>query len=139
MNKMPLLQPKKMKHRKWFKGRNRGVAQRGAEIAFGSFALKAMGNKWITAKQIEAARVAINRALKRKGKLWIRIFPQKPVTSKGNEVPMGGGKGAVSHYVAPVKMGRILFEVDGVEEVLAREAFRKASAKLPIKTKFVKK
>lgn len=136
---MPTLQPKKMKHRKWFKGRNRGISQRGAEIAFGSFALKAMANKWLTAKQIEAARVAINRALKRKGKLWLRIFPYKPVTSKGNEVPMGGGKGAVSHYVFPIKAGRIMFELDGVEEYLAREAFKKATTKLPIKTKFVKK
>jgi len=136
-----MLQPRKMKHRKWHKGRKRqkGVAQKGTELAFGSFGLKSLGRKWITASQIEAARRAIMRFLKKKGKLWIRIFPQKPITSKGNEVPMGGGKGSVIGYVFPAEPGRILFELDGVEEETAKKAFEKASAKLPIKTKFVKR
>ncbi len=98
-----------------------------------------MGQKWIKASQIEAARRAITRTLKRKGKLWIRIFPAKPITSKGSEVPMGGGKGSVSHYVFPITPGRIIFELDGVEEKLAKDAFRKASDKLPVATKFVKR
>ncbi len=136
---MSTLQPKKMKHRKWHKGRSRRMSTRGTDIAFGSFALKAMGTKWITSNQIEASRRSITRALKRKGKLWIRIFPDKPVTSKGSEVPMGGGKGSVSHYVFPITPGRIIFELAGVEEDLAKEALRKAAAKLPIKTKFIKK
>lgn len=134
-----MLQPKKTKHRKMFKGRSRGVSTKGSRVAFGSFALKSLGTKWITGAQIEAGRRAVTRTLKRKGKLWIRIFPDKPITSKGAEVPMGGGKGSVSHYVFPIKPGRIIFELDGVEEDLAREAFRKAGTKLPIKTKFVKK
>lgn len=134
-----VLQPKKMKHRKWHKGRSKGTASRGTEISFGSFGLKSLGTKWITSSQIEAARRAVTRTLKRKGKLWIRIFPAKPVTSKGSEVPMGGGKGSVSHYVFPITPGRIIFELDGVDEESAAEAFRKASDKLPIKTKFVKK
>ena len=134
-----MLEPRKMKHRKWQKGRSKGRATRGTEIYFGSFGLKSMGTKWISSSQIEAARRAVTRFLKKKGKLWIRIFPVKPVTSKGNEAPMGGGKGAVSHYVFPIKPGRIIFELDGVEEKAAREAFKKASDKLPIKTKFVKK
>ena len=134
-----MLEPRKMKHRKWQKGRSKGTATRGTEICFGSFGLKSMGTKWISSSQIEAARRVVTRFLKKKGKLWIRIFPVKPVTSKGNEVPMGGGKGAVSHYVFPIKPGRIIFELDGVEEEAAREALKKASGKLPIKTKFVKK
>ena len=134
-----MLQPKKMKHRKWQKGRSKGVAQRGTELCFGSFALKSIGRKWISSAQIEAARRVITRTLKKKGKLWIRIFPQKPITSKGSEVPMGGGKGAVDHYVFPIKPGRIIFELDGVEEKLARIAFKKAADKLPIKMKFVKR
>ncbi len=134
-----MLQPKKMKHRKWHKGRSRGTAKKGTEVCFGSFGLKAMGQKWIKASQIEAARRAITRTLKRKGKLWIRIFPAKPITSKGSEVPMGGGKGSVSHYVFPITPGRIIFELDGVEEKLAKDAFRKASDKLPVATKFVKR
>ncbi len=133
------MQPRKMKHRKWHKGRSKGISRRGAEVAFGNFGLKAMGSKWITGEQIEASRRAITRTLKRKGKLWIRIFPTKPVTSKGAETPMGGGKGAVSHYVFPIKPGRIIFELSGVEEDSAKEAFRKAGDKLPIKTKFVKR
>ena len=134
-----MLEPKKMKHRKWRKGRSKGVESRGTEVCFGSFGLKALGTKWITAAQIEAARRVIVRVLKRKAKLWIRIFPYKPVTSKGSEVPMGGGKGSVDHYVFPIRPGRIIFELDGVKEELAREALEKAAAKLPIKTKFVKK
>ena len=134
-----LLQPKKMKHRKMQKGRSRGVERRGATIAFGSFALKSMEEKWIKATQIEAARRAITRTLKRKGELWIRIFPDKPITTKGAETPMGGGKGSVDYYVFPIKPGRIIFELDGVKEDSAREAFRKASDKLPVKTKFIKR
>jgi len=133
------LMPKKVKHRKWFKGRSKGISHQGCELAFGSFGLKSMGTKWITARQLEAARRAIIRYSKKKGKLWIRIFPDKPVTSKGNESPMGGGKGSVSHYVFPIKPGRIIFEVEGIEEEEARDAFRMAADKLPIKTKFVKR
>jgi len=134
-----MLQPRKVKHRKMQKGRSRGVEARGTTLAFGSFGLKSMDTKWITARQIEAARRAIIRYLKKGGKLWIRVFPDKPVTSKGTEVPMGGGKGSVSHYVFPIKPGRIIFELAGVDEETAKEAFKKASAKLPIKTKFVKR
>lgn len=121
------------------KGRSKGIEKRGTLLAFGSFGLKAMERRWIQAKQIEAARRAILRYFKKGGKLWIRIFPQKPVTSKGTEVPMGGGKGNVSYYVFPVKPGRIIFEVEGIDESLARTALRKAADKLPIKTKFIKK
>lgn len=133
-----LTQPRKMKYRKWQRGRSKGKDTRGTEISYGVFGLKSMGTKWITANQLESARKAITRAMKRKGKLWIRVFPHKPVTSKGGEVGMGGGKGAVSHYVFPIKPGRIIFELDGVDEKTAKEAFLKASAKLPIKTKFVR-
>ena len=115
------------------------MAKRGTELHFGSFGLKALGTKWITAAQIEACRKAMARFLKKKGKLWIRIFPYKPITAKGSEVPMGGGKGSVSYYVFPITPGRIIFELDGVEEEVAREAFQKSAEKLPIKTKFVKK
>jgi large subunit ribosomal protein L16 len=135
-----MLYPKKVKHRKWQKGRRRGMVEsRGTQIAFGSFGLQAMGTKWISARQIEAARRAILRHLRKGGKLWIRVFPDKPVTSKGTEVPMGGGKGSVDHYVFPVRPGRIIFEVEGITEGQAREAFGQASAKLPIKTRFVKR
>ena len=134
-----MLQPRKVKHKKMQKGRSKGVETRGTTLAFGRFGLKSMDTKWIAARQIEAARRAIIRYLKKGGKLWIRIFPDKPVTSKGTEVPMGGGKGSVSHYVFPVKPGRIIFELAGVDEETAKEAFKKASAKLPIKTKFVKR
>lgn len=136
---MPLLQPRKMKYRKWQKGRSKGVETRGTELAFGGFGLKAQEARWITSAQIEAARVTIVRTLKKKGEVWIRIFPHKPVTSKGTEVPMGGGKGSVSHYVFPVKPGRIIFEIDGIKEETAREALRKAAGKLPIKTSFIKR
>jgi large subunit ribosomal protein L16 len=135
-----MLYPKKVKHRKWMKGRQRAkVETRGTELAFGSFGLKAFEEKWLTARQIEAARRAVIRYLRKGGKFWIRIFPDKPVTVKGTEVPMGGGKGQVSHYVYPIKPGRIIFELEGIEEEMAREAFRKAGQKLPIKTKFIKK
>ena len=136
---MGLLIPKKVKHRKWFRGVSKGVENRATELNFGSFGLKSMGTKWVTARQLEASRRAIIRYLKKGGKLWIRVFPDKPVTFKGNEVPMGGGKGGVDHYVFAVRPGRIIFELDGVKEEIAREAFRKATAKLPIKTKFIKK
>ena len=134
-----MLYPKKVKHRKWQKGRSRGNETRGTEMTFGSFGLKALEPKWITARQIEATRRTILRFLKKGGKLWIRIFPDKPVTQKGVEIPMGGGKGGVHHYVFPVKPGRVLFELEGIKEEIAREAFRKASDKLPIKTKFIKR
>ncbi len=132
-----MLAPKKVKHRKWHKGRSKGVETRGTQVAFGFYGLKGLEAKWITARQIEASRRAIIRYLKKGGKLWIRIFPYKPVTSKGTEVPMGGGKGSVDRYVAAIKPGRIMFELEGVSEDQAREAFKKASAKLPIKTRFI--
>ncbi len=119
------------------RGKMKGNASRGTEITFGSYGLKTLEAHWITSRQIEAARKAVIRYLKKGGKFWIRIFPDKPVTSKGSEVPMGGGKGAVSHYVAPVKPGRILFELEGIDEEKARDAFSKASDKLPVKTKFI--
>ena len=131
--------PTKVKHRKWHKGRSRGVETRGTELVFGTFGLKAMGTKWITSRQIEAARRAIIRYLKKGGKLWVRIFPDKPITKKGTEVPMGGGKGSVDHYVFPIKPGRIMFELEGIKEESAKEALKKAGDKLPIKTKFVKR
>ena len=134
-----MLQPKKVKHRKWQKGRIKGREVRGTVLAFGSFGLKSLGTARITARQIEAARRALTRHIQRKGKVWIRIFPDKPVSKKGIEVPMGGGKGSVDHYAVPVKPGRILFEMDGIEESLAKEALRLAAHKLPIKTKFVKR
>ncbi len=136
-----MLYPKKVKHRKWHKGRrrNKGLATRGLELAFGSFGLKSMETEWISARQIEAARRAIIRYLKKGGKLWTRVFPDKPITQKGTEVPMGGGKGGVDHYAVAVKPGRILFELEGVTEEVAKEAFRKASDKISVKAKFVKR
>lgn len=136
-----MLSPRKVKHRKWHKGRRRGKGfeTRGLELTFGSFGLKALESKWITARQIEAARRAIIRYLRKGGKLWIRVFPDKPVTRKGTEVPMGGGKGSVDHYVVSIKPGRILFELEGIKEEIAREAFERAITKLPIKTKFIKR
>jgi len=136
---MAILMPKKVKHRKWRKGISKGIETRATQLAFGSFGLKSLETRWITSRQIEAARRAIIRYLKKGGKLWIRIFPQKPVTKKGIEVPMGGGKGAVSHYVFPIKPGRIIFELEGIKEEVAREALKKATAKLPVKTKFIKR
>jgi len=132
-----MLIPKKVKHRKHHRGHNKGFATSGANIAFGSFALKAIEGRFVTARQIEAARRAMTRYVQRGGKIWIRVFPDKPVTMHGNESPMGGGKGAVDHFVAVVKRGRILFEMDGVTEAQAREAMRLAAHKLPVKTKFL--
>ena len=132
-----MLQPKRRKHRKAHKGRNRGVAQRGAQISFGSFGIKALEAGWITSRQIEASRIAVTRYMKREGKVWIRIFPDKPVTSKPAEVRMGKGKGALSHWVAVVKPGMVLFEAEGVALETAKEAMRLAAQKLPIKCKFV--
>ncbi len=132
-----MLSPNKTKHRKTFRRQSQGVATAGTTISFGKYGLKATTAKWVTARQIEAARRAMTRSFKRGGKVWIRIFPDQPVTSKSAEVPMGGGKGAVDHYIADVKAGAILFEVDGVSEEAAREALRLAGHKLPVKTKFV--
>lgn len=129
--------PKRVKYRKQQRGRRRGKAYRGSEISFGEFGVKALEPAWLTNKQIEAARVAVTRHIKRGGKVWIRIFPDKPVTVKPAETRMGKGKGAPDHWVAVVKPGRILFELEGVTQQLAREALNLASAKLPIKTKFV--
>lgn len=131
--------PKKVKHRKQHKGRNRGKAQRGSSISFGSFALKSLENSWVTSRQIEAARRAMTRYIQRGGKIWIRIFPDKPITRKPAEVPMGSGKGSLDHFAAVVKTGKIIFEMDGVEERVAREAMERASHKLPVKTKFISK
>ena len=136
---MAILMPRKVKHRKTFKGRSKGVETRGTRLNFGDFGLKSLETHWITSRQIEAARRAAIRYFKKKGKLWIRIFPDKPVTRKGIEVRMGGGKGSVDHYAFPIKPGRIIFEIEGVNEEIAREAMRKATDKLPIKTKFVKR
>ena len=132
-----MLMPKRVKYRKQQRGRMKGMAKRGYRVVFGSYALKALEPAWITARQIEAARVAITRHVKRGGRLWIRIFPDKPVTKKPLETRMGKGKGAPEYWVAVVKPGRIIFELDGVPEDVAREAMRLASHKLPIKTKFV--
>ncbi len=131
------MMPKRTKYRKQHRGRRKGMATAGHYLAFGEYGLKAMEAAWITANQIEAARMAITRYLKKGGKLWIRIFPDKPVTKKPAETRMGKGKGNVDHWVAVVKPGRILFELAGVPEEAAREAFRLASFKLPIKTRFV--
>ncbi len=132
-----MLIPKKVKHRKHHRGNNKGKATSGNFIAFGSFALKAMEGSFVTARQIEAARRAMTRSVQRGGKIWIRMFPDKPMTDHGNESVMGSGKGAVSHFVAVIKKGRILFEMDGVSEPAAREAMRLAAHKLPVKTKFL--
>jgi large subunit ribosomal protein L16 len=132
-----MLQPKRTKHRKQQKGRMKGNAKRGATIAFGSFGLKALDSCWLTDRQIEAARQAMTRHMKREGNVWIRVFPDKPVTRKPAEVRMGKGKGAPDHWAAVVKPGRLLFEADGVPETVAKEAMELAAQKLPIKTKFV--
>ncbi len=132
-----MLQPKKVKHRKWHKGRTKGVETRGTELAFGSFGIKSLEARWITSRQIEAARRAMTNYIQRGGKIWIRIFPDKPVTKKPPEVTLGGGKGAVDHYVAAIKPGRILFEIDGVSDEMANEALRLAGHKLPVKTKII--
>ena len=136
-----MLTPKRVKHRKWHKGKRRfsGIETRGTDLVFGTYGLKSEGRAWLTARQIEAARRAITRFIARGGKVWIRVFPDKPITKKGAETPMGAGKGGVDHYVAPVKPGRIIFEMDGVTEGVAKEALRLASYKLPVKTKFITK
>ena len=132
-----MLQPKRTKHRKVFKGRMKGDSQRGAILAFGSYGIKTLESHWITARQIEAARIAATRYMKREGQLWIRIFPDKPITKKPLEVRMGKGKGSVEYYAAVVNPGRMLFEMDGVPFEVAKEALRLAAQKLPVKTKFI--
>jgi len=134
-----MLSPKRVKHRKVQKGRMRGTAYRGSDLAFGDFGLQAIGCGRVTARQIEAARIAMTRHIKRGGKVWIRVFPDKPITKKPLEVRMGSGKGAVELWVAVVKPGRILYELDGVEEEVAREALRLAAHKLAIQTRIVKR
>ncbi len=134
-----MLMPKKTKYRKQMKNPQYGNESRGTEIAFGRYALKALGSGWLTSRQIEAARRAMTRHVKRGGKIWIRVFPDKPITAKPNEVGMGKGKGALDHYVAVIKPGRVLFEMDGVEEDVARGALRLAAYKLPMKTKIIEK
>ena len=132
-----MLQPKRTKFRKQFKGRNRGLAQRGNQVSFGDFGLKAVGRGRLTARQIESARRAMTHEIKRGGKIWVRVFPDKPITKKPLEVRMGKGKGNVEYWVAQVQPGAVLYEMAGVDEVLAREAFRLAASKLPIATTFV--
>ncbi|HCP41179.1 MAG TPA: 50S ribosomal protein L16 [Cryomorphaceae bacterium] len=132
-----MLQPKRTKHRKVFKGRMKGNAQRGAQLTYGSYGLKSLDSKWVTARQIEAARIAATRYMKREGQMWIRIFPDKPITKKPLEVRMGKGKGGVEYYAAVVKPGRIMFEMDGIPLEVAQEALRLAAQKLPVRTKFV--
>jgi len=134
-----MLQPKRLKYRKMMKGRNRGLAQRGSKVSFGEFALKATDRGRITARQIEAARRTMTRHVKRGGKIWIRVFPDKPITTKPLEVRMGKGKGSVEYWVAQIQPGKVLFEMSGVPEELAAEAFALAAAKLPVKTTFVKR
>jgi large subunit ribosomal protein L16 len=135
-----MLMPRKVKHRKWHKGRGRErgtKASKTNQVSFGSFGLKAVTSSWVTARQIESARRAMTRYIKKGGKVWIRIFPDKPVTDKGGTVGMGKGKGPVDHYVAVIKPGTVMFEMDGVEEEKAKEAMRLAGHKLPVKTRFV--
>ena len=134
-----MLQPKRTKFRKQFKGRNRGLASTGSKVSFGEFGLKAIERGMITARQIEAARRAMTRHIKRGGKIWIRVFPDKPITKKPLEVRMGKGKGSVEYWVALIKPGQMLFEMQGVDEVVAREAFELAAAKLPVKTTVIKR
>jgi large subunit ribosomal protein L16 len=132
-----MMQPKRTKYRKQFKGRNTGLATRGADVSFGEFGLKTVQEGQITARQLEAARRAMSRHMKRGGKVWIRIFPDKPITGKPLEVRMGSGKGNVEYWVALVQPGKVMFEIEGVPENLAREALKLAAAKLPVKTTFV--
>tara|TARA_R110000787_G_scaffold73495_1_gene163846 strand:+ start:4356 stop:4769 length:414 start_codon:yes stop_codon:yes gene_type:complete len=134
-----MLQPKRTKYRKQQKGRNRGLALRGSKVSFGEYGLKALGRGRLTARQIEAARRAMTRHVKRGGKIWIRVFPDKPVTQKPLEVRMGKGKGNVEYWVALIRPGKVLYEMEGVSEEIAREAFALAAAKLPLKTTFVKR
>ncbi len=136
-----MLLPKKVKHRKWQKGRslNKKTESRGIFLDFGNYGLQSLESAWINSRQIEAARKAIANFTKRGGKMWIRVFPDKPITKRPPEVTMGGGKGAVDHYVFPVKPGRILFEVDGIDGTIAKEALRRAGHKLPVKTRIIEK
>ena len=134
-----MLEPKKIKYRRHHRGNRRGMATRGTHVSFGNYGLKAIEAGWITARQIEASRIVISRIVRKVGKMWIRIFPDKPITAKPAETRMGKGKGSLEYWVANVKPGRILFEIDGVDRQLAEEAFRNASHKLPIKTKIVER
>ena len=134
-----MLQPKKTKFRKMQKGKMKGNAQRGHRLAFGTYGIKTLEEHWITARQIEAARIAVTRHMKRQGQVWIRIFPAKPITKKPAEVRMGKGKGAPEYWAAPVNPGRMLFEIDGVDFETAKESLRLAAQKLPVKTKFIVK
>ena len=132
-----MLQPERTKYRKQQKGRNRGLAHKGSTVSFGSFGLKSLDAAFLTNRQIESARIAMTRHMKREGSVWIRIFPDKPITSKPQEVRMGKGKGPLDHYVAVIKPGRIMFEIDGVSQEVAKEALRLAAQKLPVLTKVV--
>ncbi|MCX8514250.1 MAG: hypothetical protein RL017_461 [Pseudomonadota bacterium] len=132
-----MLQPNRLKHRKVQKGRNTGIATRGTKVSFGDFGLKAVSRGRLTSRQIEAARRAMTRHIKRGGRIWIRVFPDKPISKKPAEVRMGGGKGSPEYFVSEIQPGKVLYEMDGVNETLAREAFKLASAKLPIRTIFV--
>jgi len=134
-----MLIPKKVKHRKWHKGRSRKrtVETRGLTLSYGQYGLKALGSAWLNSRQIESGRKTITGYIKRQGRLWIRVFPDKPVTKRPPEVTMGGGKGSVDHYVFPVRPGRVIYELDGVEEKIAKEALRRAGFKLPFKTKVI--
>jgi large subunit ribosomal protein L16 len=136
-----MLIPRKVKHRKWQKGRSlkRQVETRGISLSFGTFGLQTLESGWLDSRHIEAGRKAISHFLKKKGKLWIRIFPDKPVTKRPPEVTMGGGKGSVDHYVFPAKPGRVIFEIDGIDEATAKEALRRAGHKLPVKTRIISK
>ena len=134
-----MLAPRKLKHRKSFRGRREGYSYRGSEISFGQYGLKSLECGWITARQIESARRAMTRYIRRGGQVWIRIFPDKPVSQLPAEVTMGGGKGAPSHFVAVIRPGRVMFEMAGVDEAVAREAMRLAQHKLPVKTQFITK
>ena len=134
-----MLQPKKTKFRKMQKGKMKGDAQRGHRLAFGSYGMKSLEETWMTARQIEAARIAVTRFMKRQGQVWIRVFPDKPITKKPLEVRQGKGKGNVEYWVCPIKPGKILYEMEGVDEQLAKEAFALASAKMPISTTFIRR
>lgn len=133
------MNPRKVKHRKWHRGHVTGRATQKIAVSYGEFGLKALEGAWVSSRQIESARRAMTRFVQRGGKIWIRIFPDKPITLKGSEIRMGGGKGPVDHYVAVVKPGTVVFEMDGVKEEVAREAMRLAAHKLSVKTKFIKK
>jgi len=134
-----MLTPRKIKHRKWHRPQVRGTASQRTQLDFGDFGLKALTGAWITARQIEASRRAMTRFVQRGGKIWIRIFPHSPITMKGGEIRMGGGKGAVDHFIAEVKPGTVLFEIGGVSKKDAQEAMRLAAHKLPVRTKFLEK